>query len=190
MTYLKTFAMFESELANDSLEQINENMQEMAKALPADIKKAIKKMNPEEAGEAAKELAKKLKLKVADLTNTEKVVAAMAKMTAVTESEVSEDEDELNEGLANWIKVLKAKKAKIGEFMQKAGLGTLAGGVLVTALNAPDQYIPSNVTVEPNLWATFGMAAIAVGFIAAVAGAKAQGTLASDAAAASSAIHR
>jgi hypothetical protein len=180
MTYLKSFAMFESELINSDVEfdQVNEAaVADMAKALPADIKKAVKKLSKEEAMAAATELAKKLKLKVADLGNTEKVIAAMAKQSSmVAESTEETDDSELNEGISDWIKMLKAEKKKVGEWMSKGGLGTMAGGVLLTALNSPDQYIPSNVTVAPNLWATFGMAAIAAGFIAAIAGAKVSGT--------------
>ena len=82
----------------------------------------------------------------------------------------------MNEGISDWIKTLKAEKKKVGEWISKGGLGTIAAGLITTALNSPDQYIPTNVTVAPNMWATFGMAAIAVGFIAAIAGAKVSGT--------------
>jgi hypothetical protein len=194
MTYLKSFEMFESQLSEnqESFEAVNEAaIETMAKVLPADVKKAVKKMTKEEATAAATEIAKKLKLKVSDLTNPEKVVLAMAKQSAVMESESNDDEDDaVNEGLTDWLKSLKAKKAKIGEWMQKGGLATTAGGILLTALNTPEQYIPSNVTVEPNMWATFGLAAVAIGFIAAVSGAKMQGTLGADAASAATAIHR
>ena len=180
MNYLKSFEMFESELMNsgNEFDQVNEAaVMDMAKALPADVKKAAKKMSKEDAMAAATEIAKKLKLKVADLDNPEKVIAAMAKQTmAVSEAEDSEDDSELNEGISDWIKTLKAEKKKVGEWISKGGLGTIAAGLITTALNSPDQYIPTNVTVAPNMWATFGMAAIAVGFIAAIAGAKVSGT--------------
>ena len=88
MTYLKTFAMFESQLSEDTFEAVNEAAVEaMVKVLPADIKKAGKKMTKEEATAAATEIAKKLKLKVSDLTDPAKVIAAMAKQTMVAESE-------------------------------------------------------------------------------------------------------
>jgi len=178
MTYLKSFAMFESQLSEDTFEAVNEGaMDAMAKVLPAAVKTAVKKLNKEEAMAAATEIAKKLKLKVSDLGNTEKVVLAMAKMSgAMMESEEFEDEDSVNEGISNWIKTLKAQKAKIGEYMQKGGLGAIASGILIAALNSPEQYIPTGVTVEPNMWATFGLAAVAVGFVAAVSGAKLSGT--------------
>ena len=171
--------MFESELMNsdNEFDQVNEAaVMDMAKALPADVKKAAKKMSKEEAMAAATEIAKKLKLKVADLSNPEKVISAMAKQ-AMSVSESSESDDsELNEGISDWIKTLKAEKKKVGEWISKSGLGTAAAGMIALALNSPEQYIPSNVTVAPNMWATFGMAAIAVGFIAAIAGSKASGT--------------
>lgn len=172
--------MFESELMNSDNEfnQVNEAaIADMAKALPAEVKKAAKKLSKEEAMTVATGLAKKLGLKVADLTNPEKVIAAMAKQTsAISESDESDDDFQVNEGISDWIKTLKADKKKAGEFISKSGLGTVAVGILTTALSMPEQYIPSNVTVAPNLWATFGMAAVAVGFIAAIAGAKVSGT--------------
>lgn len=185
MTYLKSFAMFESELVEStqdfSLDAINEAAVEaMAKVLPADIKKAGKKMTKEDAMAAATEIAKKLKLKVADLTDTAKVVAAMAKQTMVMESDETEEEDDLNEGISDWFKSLAAKKKKIGEWVSKSGLGAMAAGILTAALNAPADSVTDalryNQTVEPNVWAIYGMAAIAVGFIAAIAGSKMSGT--------------
>lgn len=185
MTYLKSFAMFESELVENTqdfaLDAINEAAVEaMAKVLPADIKKAGKKMSKEDAIAAATEIAKKLKLKMADLSNPEKVVAAMAKQSMVMESEESEEDDDLNEGVSDWFKSLAAKKKKIGEWMSKSGLATVGAGILTMALNAPPDAVTDalryNQTVEPNVWAIYGMAAIAVGFIAAVAGAKISGT--------------
>jgi hypothetical protein len=179
MNYLKSFEMFESELTSgNEFDQVNEAaVMDMAKALPPEVKKAAKKMSKEDAMAAATEIAKKLKLKVADLGNTEKVIAAMAKQTmSVAESEETDEDAELNEGISDWVKTLKAEKKKVGEWLSKGGLATTAGGILLTALNAPDQYIPTNVTVAPNMWATFGMAAIAVGFIAAIAGSKVSGT--------------
>lgn len=185
MTYLKSFAMFESELiesAQDfSIDAINEAAVEaMAKVLPADIKKAAKKMTKEEATAAATEIAKKLKLKVSDLTDTAKVVAAMAKQSMVAESEETDENDEdLNEGVSDWFKSLNAKKKKIGEWMSKSGLATTAAGILTMALNAPADSVTDalryNQSVEPNIWAIYGLTAIAVGFIAAVAGGKMSG---------------
>ena len=76
--------------------------------------------------------------------------------------------------------MLAAKKKKIGEWVSKSGLGAVAAGILTMALNAPADAVTDalryNQTVEPNIWAIYGMAAIAVGFIAAVAGAKVSGT--------------
>ena len=181
MTYLKTFAMFESQLSEDTFETVNEAAVEaMVKVLPADIKKAGKKMTKEEATAAATEIAKKLKLKVSDLTDPAKVIAAMAKQTMVAESEETEENEDLNEGISDWFKSLAAKKKKIGEWVSKSGLGAVAAGILTMALNAPPDAVTDalryNQTVEPNVWAIYGMAAIAVGFIAAVAGAKVSGT--------------
>ena len=181
MTYLKTFAMFESQLSEDTFEAVNEAAVEaMVKVLPADIKKAGKKMTKEEATAAATEIAKKLKLKVSDLTDPAKVIAAMAKQTMVAESEETEENEDLNEGISDWFKSLAAKKKKIGEWVSKSGLGAVAAGILTMALNAPADAVTDalryNQTVEPNIWAIYGMAAIAVGFIAAVAGAKVSGT--------------
>ena len=181
MTYLKTFAMFESQLSEDTFETVNEAAVEaIVKVLPADIKKAGKKMTKEEATAAATEIAKKLKLKVSDLTDPAKVIAAMAKQTMVAESEETEENEDLNEGISDWFKSLAAKKKKIGEWVSKSGLGAVAAGILTMALNAPPDAVTDalryNQTVEPNVWAIYGMAAIAVGFIAAVAGAKVSGT--------------
>jgi hypothetical protein len=185
MTYLKSFAMFESELVENTqdftLDAINEAAVEaMAKVLPADLKKAGKKMTKEEAIAASTEIAKKLKLKVSDLTDTAKVVAAMAKQTMVMESEESEEDADLNEGINDWFKSLAAKKKKIGEWVSKSGLGAMAAGVITMALNAPPESVTDalryNQTVEPNVWAIYGMAAIAVGFVAAIAGGKVSGT--------------
>lgn len=182
MTYLKSFAMFESQLSEDTFEVVNEAaIEAMAKVLPADIKKAAKKMSKEEATAAATEIAKKLKLKVSDLTDTAKVVAAMAKQSMVTESEeTDEDDDAVNEGITDWVKSLKAKKKQIGVWMSKSGLAAVGAGILTAALNAPAESVTDalkyNQTIEPNVWAIYGGAAIVIGFIAAIAGSKMSGT--------------
>jgi len=174
--------MFESQLSEDTFEVVNEAaIEAMAKVLPADIKKAAKKMSKEEATAAATEIAKKLKLKVSDLTDTAKVVAAMAKQSMVTESEeTDEDDDAVNEGLTDWVKSLKAKKKQIGLWMSKSGLAAVGAGILTAALNAPADAVTDalkyNQTIEPNVWACYGAAAIVIGFIAAIAGSKMSGT--------------
>ena len=189
MTYLKSFAMFESQLSEDTFEVVNEAaIEAMAKVLPADIKKAAKKMSKEEATAAATEIAKKLKLKVSDLTDTAKVVAAMAKQSMVTESEdTDEDDDAVNEGITDWVKSLKAKKKQIGVWMSKSGLAAIGAGILTAALNAPAESVTDalryNQTIEPNVWAIYGGAAIVIGFIAAIAGSKMSGTPVSSGAA-------
>jgi len=174
--------MFESQLSEDTFEVVNEAaIEAMAKVLPADIKKAAKKMSKEEATAAATEIAKKLKLKVSDLTDTAKVVAAMAKQSMVTESEeTDEDDDAVNEGITDWVKSLKAKKKQIGVWMSKSGLAAVGAGILTAALNAPAESVTDalkyNQTIEPNVWAIYGGAAIVIGFIAAIAGSKMSGT--------------
>jgi len=174
MTYVKTFAIFESETPNF---EINEAAKASIKPTP-EFKTAItaefKKLTPEKKeqlkGEMV-ELAKKLNLKGEELTNPDAVAKALISAGMVKESMLSEDLDELNEGIKEW---WGKHKNTVFKWMTKIGVGGMLAGLATicygSSLMPNVDYMAYDQVVSPNNWIIAGGAAMGISFVATLLG--------------------
>jgi hypothetical protein len=195
MTYVKTFAVFESE-TETGFEAVNEAMTKAIKANPelkTKLEDEIKKLSPEDM-EALKadmvKLGAKLKLSANELKNPEVVAKALLDAGMVKESfSYDGDIDNLNEGLKDW---WEKSKMKVSKWMTKLGLGGLVSGLVSMAYGStlmPNvDYLAHDATVTPNAWIIAGGTAMAISLITVILGMKGQGILGDVAAGAGSAV--
>jgi len=198
MTYVKTFAIFESEAMNEA-EGFN------IKGVKPEFKKMItsevKKLSNEDKKKLASEmgtLAAKLNLSVNDLEDHNKVAMALLNAGMITENfsfdgDVDQLTEDLNEGLGEAMNKFKGwwekTKNTVYKWMIKLGAGSVAGGILTTAIGAgfmPDPNY-SGAPVTPNAAVIAGGVAAAIGIVTLLLGLKGTGDLAEVAKAASGA---
>jgi len=198
MTYVKTFAIFESEAINEA-EGFN------IKGVKPEFKKMItsevKKLSDEDKKKLASEmgtLAAKLNLSVNDLEDHNKVAMALLNAGMITENfsfdgDVDQLTEDLNEGLGEAMNKFKGwwekTKKNVYKWMIKLGAGSVAGGILTTAIGAGFMPEPnySGAPVTPNAAVIAGGVAAAIGIVTLLLGLKGTGDLAEVAKAASSA---
>jgi len=183
MTYVKTFEIFESEAMNEA-EGFN------IKGVKPEFKKMItsevKKLSDEDKKKLASEmetLAAKLNLSVNDLKDHNKVAMALLNAGMITENfsfdgDVDQLTEDLNEGLGEAMKRLKGwwekTKNTVYKWMIKLGIGSVAGGILTTAIGAgfmPDPNY-SGAPLTPNAAVIAGGVAVAIGLVAILLGLK------------------
>jgi hypothetical protein len=198
MTYVKPFSIFESEAVNEA-EGFN------IKGVKPEFKKMItsevKKLSDEDKKKLASEvgtLAAKLNLSVNDLEDHNKVAMALLKAGMIAENfsfdgDVDQLTEELNEGLGEAMNKFKGwwekTKNTVYKWMMKFGVGSVAVGILTSAISAgfmPDPNY-SGVPVTPNAAVIAGGVAAAIGIVSLLLGLKGTGNLAEIAKAASNA---
>jgi hypothetical protein len=195
MTYVKTFAIFESE-TESGFESVNEAMSKAIKANPelkTKLEDEIKKMSPEDMDALKADVTKlgaKLKLSANDMKNPEIVAKALLDAGMVKESfSYDGDIDNLNEGVKEW---WEKSKMKVSKWMTKLGIGGLVSGLVSMAYGStlmPNvDYMPHNATVTPNAWIIAGGTAMAISLIVTILGMKGQGILGDVASGAGSAV--
>jgi hypothetical protein len=181
MTYVKTFAIFESENGTE----LNEAAVSSIKSTP-EMKKMIsdeiKKLTPEKKDQLKSELADlagKLKLSGEDLKNPAVVAKALLGAGLVKESVDTEIDTELNEGrLADWWS--GAKKA-VAKWMTRLGVGGMVTGLATmcygSTLMPNVDYMAYDATVTPNAWIIAGGAALAISLASTMLGLHTSGDL-------------
>ena len=192
MKYVKTFESFNENFDNNLEESavINE-MEAISKGVQDAVDKELDKMDDktkEETAAGMQKLADTLGLTMAEMADPTLVADAMAKAKVVKESidlEESEDYEDMNEGFKEW---WAKRKAGIGSFLAKAGLGSTVLGILTTAISAGMtekattllDFIPdSSQSIAPM--AMIGLVATAMGVSAIISGLNLSGATAEKA---------
>lgn len=162
MKYLKTFESF----------SINEN-----KGTEEFVKQKIESLSPkqkEELSSQLSDLSDKLGLSPEEMTDAEKVAAALAK----NQGSLKLESLEVNEGFKDWWG--KVKK-NFYSWLTKIGVGGLIGSIASAAIGAEMQsqatnladYVPDS-TVDPNLAVVIGGVAFVISMAALIIGLKGQ----------------
>lgn len=192
MTYVKTFAIFESEYSK--IDEAASTAGEFnIKGLKPEFKKTVtdkvKSLSDAEKTKLAEEmgkLASKLDLTVDDLADHNKVAMALLNAGMVVENfsydgDVEELMESINEGMFDGLKAWWDKaKMKVSKWMVRLGVGGLAGGILTAAIGAGFMPEPnySGPPVTPNAAVIAGGTAAAIGLVSFILGLKGTGDLA------------
>lgn len=164
MKYLKTFESF----------KINENETQNAEEV---VKQKIESLSPEQKEELSSQLSDlsaKLGLSPEEMTDTEKVAAALAK----NQGSLKLESLEVNEGFSDW---WGRVKNNFYSWLTKIGVGGLIGSIASVAIGAEMQshatnladYVP-DATVNPNTAVIIGGVAFVISMAAVIIGLKGQ----------------
>lgn len=187
MKYVKSFSIFESEL-NENVKVSPEKV--LNKEAKEVVKSEIEKLSDKDKETLKNDLIKladKLKItRIEDLQDVKKVGDALLAAGMVKESFDLDFNLEVNEGnltdfftkAKNWWDKVKSGVYKV---LQGFGLTSLSAGIITAAIGTsymPNvDYLPHNVTVEPNLAIILGGTAAVIGLVSLLVGLKGSGDL-------------